>query len=69
MMAALHDRMPVIIEPNAYDRWLDSHQQDPDAVADLLQPFPAERMGAVPISTAINNARNEGRACVEPLTE
>lgn len=35
----------------------------------LLQPFPAERMGAVPISTAINNAGNEGPRCVEPLTE
>ena len=42
LCATIHDRMPVIIDPADYDRWLGS-EADP---RDLLQPYPAEKMGA-----------------------
>lgn len=65
MMAKLHHRMPVIVDPENFDRWLDPNVTDPQAVADIMQPYPAELMFAVPVSDYVNNARNEGPACLE----
>jgi putative SOS response-associated peptidase YedK len=61
----VHDRMPVILQPNEYNRWL--HADGAGAVADLLAPFPAEQMTATAVSTTVNNARFDGPACVVPL--
>lgn len=67
----LHDRMPVIIAPDEYDMWLGSGRDDPpDALANvrhLLRPFPAEEMQMWPVSTRVNNVRNEGAGCIEPF--
>lgn len=46
-------RMPVILEPAAFDLWLDPAQGDP---APLLRPYPAEGMSATPVSTEVNKA-------------
>ena len=59
LMATLHDRMPVILHPNDYDRWLDPGVTDPDEVQDLLRPYAGE-MKAHPVSSKVNNARNDG---------
>ena len=50
---AVHDRMPVIIAPDDYDRWLTG---DP---AELLRPYPPEKMEAFPVSTLVNSPKNE----------
>ncbi len=65
LMGKLHDRMPVIISPEDYDRWLDPGVTDPDEVQDLLKPYPGE-MQAYPVSSAVNNARNDGPELVLP---
>ena len=59
LMATLHDRMPVILSPNDYDRWLDPSVTDPDEVQKLLNPYAGE-MHAHPVSRAVNNVRNDG---------
>ncbi len=59
LMATLHDRMPVILEPGDYDRWLDPGVTDVDEIRDLLRPYPGE-MQAYPVGGAVNNARNDG---------
>ena len=59
LMATLHDRMPVILKPADYDRWLDPGVTDPDEVQDLLRPYAGE-MHAHPVSSLVNNARNDG---------
>lgn len=59
LMATLHDRMPVILHPNDYNRWLDPGVTNPDEVQDLLRPYAGE-MQAHPVSSAVNNARNNG---------
>ncbi len=64
-MAELHNRMPVILEPADYDAWL--FDDRPDRLQHLLRPFPAEPMAAHPVSTYVNNPRNEGPACIEPV--
>ncbi len=59
LMATLHDRMPVILSPDDYERWLDPGVTDPDAVQDLLRPYPGE-LQAYPVARAVNNVRNDG---------
>lgn len=68
LMAKIHDRMPVIIDPRDYDRWLDPTIPG-EAVRDLLAPFPAEQMYAVPISTYVNKPANDDPRCVESMSE
>lgn len=55
MMATLHDRMPVVLGPEDYIRWLDL--DDPD-LRDLMKPFPSERMKMWPIGRKVGNPRN-----------
>ena len=66
MMRILHDRMPVILHERDYDAWLDPRNEDTGSLDGLLRPFPAEEMRAYPVSTRVNNARNNEPALVEP---
>jgi putative SOS response-associated peptidase YedK len=66
-MRPLHDRLPVILDPKDYAAWLDSTPTPKDDLLGLLRPFPSEAMQAVPISTMVNNVRNQGPGCIEPL--
>ncbi len=58
-MAPIHDRMPVMIPPNAWDRWLDPDTPGGD-VADLLVPAPDGLLARHTITTAVNSVRNDG---------
>lgn len=64
MMSAIHDRMPVILAPDAYDRWLSCIEPDPH---DLLAPYPSDLMAMWPISTRVNKADNDGPDILAPL--
>jgi putative SOS response-associated peptidase YedK len=52
MTSAVHDRMPVILDPNCYDLWLDPGMQNVAAVSELMKPYDARLMrcyrGAIP---------------------
>lgn len=61
----IHNRMPVIVNPDAYDRWLDPAFKDPKAVQALLGPYPSTDLIADPISTRINNPRNDDPGCLQ----
>ena len=65
----LHDRMPVILEPQDYDRWLDPSCQSITDVTPLLRPFPDGILVARPVSTLVNNARHEDPGCIESLSD
>lgn len=67
LMANLHDRMPVIVDVDDVDRWLDPEVRDPDAVADLLEPSPSEWLDAYEVSAAVSNVRNDGPELIEPV--
>jgi len=67
LMKKIHDRMPVIIRPEHYPSWLDPEQNDRDDILPMLEAFPAEEMRAYPVSTRVNNARNEGADLIVPL--
>lgn len=63
-MQKLHDRMPVILEPKDYDRWLDSSYQDVTNLKGLLEPSPEEWLKARPVNRILNNPRNDTAECV-----
>ena len=64
LMEPLHDRMPVIVEPHDYTRWITPG--DPERPpTDLLRPFPAEQMRAWPVSPRVGNVRNDDPALLE----
>lgn len=72
-VALLHDRMPVILNPEDYDEWLGAGKDSTPAqllqLKHLLRPFPADLMTLYPVSTYVNRPRNEGEACIERVRE
>lgn len=65
LVAPLHDRMPVILDPAAEELWLDP-EADPADLQELLVPYDAVRMGEMAVSRAVNDADNEGPDLVLP---
>ncbi len=63
LMSKLHDRMPVILSPDDYERWLEPNLNQVEDVEDLLQPY-AGKMQARPVSHAVNTTRNDGPALI-----
>jgi putative SOS response-associated peptidase YedK len=65
-VADLHERMPVMLEPEQWALWL-----DPDAplpmVEDLLRPLSDPALEAIPVSTRVNDVRNDDETCVAPF--
>jgi putative SOS response-associated peptidase YedK len=62
----VHDRMPVILAPEVYGRWLDPEVKKPELLQPLLHPFAADAMTAYPVSPVVNNPRNDSAKCIEP---
>jgi putative SOS response-associated peptidase YedK len=65
--SAVHDRMPVILDPDDYDLWLDSGMRDVGAASELLKPYDARLMRCYPISTRINHVANDDEECSAPV--
>lgn len=69
LAAPVHDRMPVILRPEDYDRWLDRRRCDRDELQSLLTPYPAEEMRMQPVSTLVNSPRNDSPECIAAMDE
>ena len=63
----IHDRAPLMIDAQNYAAWLDPATTDPADVLDLLVAAAPGPLEAYPVSTAVNNVRNNGPGLVEPL--
>ena len=61
----IHDRMPVILPPSAWDTWLDREIDDLELLGKLLVPAAPEVISMHTISTEVNNVRNEGAHLIE----
>jgi putative SOS response-associated peptidase YedK len=59
-IAHIHDRMPVVIDPGDFARWLDCRTLEPRDVADLLRPAPLDFFEAIPVSDLVNKVANTG---------
>jgi putative SOS response-associated peptidase YedK len=64
--ATVHDRMPVILEPESYDLWLDPGMTDVQVVSELLKPYDAKSMRCYPVSSRVNNVANDDEGCSRP---
>ena len=65
VVSAIHNRMPVILDKDTCWRWLEL--QSMDALTGLLQPYPAEKMRAYPVSTRLNNPNEDDPQLIQPL--
>jgi putative SOS response-associated peptidase YedK len=61
----VHDRMPVILARDNYERWLDVSESDP---ADVLRPYDSAVMRAYPVSTRVNSPKNDDAELIKPLS-
>ena len=59
-IGAIHDRMPVVISPEDFERWLDCKTQEPRDVADLMRPAQEDLFEAIPVSDLVNKVANMG---------
>jgi putative SOS response-associated peptidase YedK len=55
----IHDRMPVILHPRDYDRWLTDYDESKPPI-DLLRPYESEGMRMTPANRLVGNVRNNG---------
>jgi putative SOS response-associated peptidase YedK len=62
MLSPIHDRMPVIIPPEAFDLWLDCTNVDAQTAAALIVPAPEDLLEAYEVSTAVDRTANDGPA-------
>jgi putative SOS response-associated peptidase YedK len=65
LVRRIHSRMPLVLAPADYARWL-SDEEDP---RDLLKPYPSEPMTMWPVSTRVNTPKNDDPSLIEPLVE
>ncbi len=66
-IAPVHDRMPVILPPDAWGRWLDPELTDVEALQALLVPAPDALLTFHPVSTDVNNPRNKSPHLIEAV--
>jgi putative SOS response-associated peptidase YedK len=58
--------MPVILPHDAYTQWIDPAVRTPESLDALIRPYPSEEMAAYPVSTLVNNPKNDRAECVVP---
>jgi putative SOS response-associated peptidase YedK len=67
LLRPIHDRMPVILAPEDWDRWLDPETRRTGALRALLRPCAPEYLTALRVGPAVNNATNETPDCAQPV--
>jgi putative SOS response-associated peptidase YedK len=68
LVAGVHDRMPVMLMPEDYDRWLDP-ATTVDKLRALLKPYDAHLMKSYEVSRVVNSVKNDTPACIEPVRD
>ncbi len=63
LTSAVHDRMPVILDRESYDLWLDPGMQNVSSLVELLKPLDARLMRCYPVSTRVNHLANDDEEC------
>jgi putative SOS response-associated peptidase YedK len=59
--------MPVILEPDSYDLWLDPGMRDASAACEMLKPCDARLMRCYPVGSRINHVANDDKECSAPV--
>ncbi len=66
LVRPIHDRMPVIVAPADYERWLDPGVQSAETVRSLLRPYPSGAMTARPVGPRVNSPTHDDPGCIQP---
>jgi len=66
-LAAIHHRMPVMLDAAAWNAWLDPDRTDPEAISASLRPIAEDRLTAWPVSRAVNDPRNDDESLRTPI--
>jgi putative SOS response-associated peptidase YedK len=69
LLAPLHDRMPVILDPEDWPSWLGERAAGPAELKALLRPCPPERLTLWPVSPRVGNVRNNDPALFAPIAQ
>ena len=69
LLETIHPRMPVILRPYQYDRWLSPDTTPLPQLERLLQTFPAEEMRVFPVSSYVNQVAHDSPECITPVSE
>ena len=68
LVGGVHDRIPVMLLMEDYDRWLGANS-DLDDLRAMLRPYDADLMEAYAVSRAVNSVKNDTEECIEPVNE
>ena len=67
LVGKIHDRMPVILQKEDEETWLNPDITEPEQLLPLLQPYPADQMGEWQVGDAARNPRNDSAELIKPL--
>ena len=67
LIASIHDRMPVILDPADFDRWLDPGHNDVASLQEMLKSRDAHGMSVWSVSRRVNNPANDDKECSQPI--
>jgi putative SOS response-associated peptidase YedK len=65
--ARLHNRMPLVLKPEAWLLWLGEEPADQSALKALLTPFPSDEMICWPVNARVGNVKNNDAGLIEPI--
>jgi putative SOS response-associated peptidase YedK len=68
LCAKLHNRMPVVLNPESWPIWLGEESADLACLRALLAPYPPEDMTCWPMSTRVGSVKNNDPSLIEPIT-
>jgi putative SOS response-associated peptidase YedK len=69
LCAELHNRMPVVLKPQAWPAWLGEQPADVPQLKALLAPYPSEEMICWPVSARVGNVKNNDPSLIEPVAQ
>ncbi len=67
LLRPIHDRMPVILDSDRYELWLDPKVEKSEILQPLLHPYQADLMTSYAVSTKVNNPKNNTSECINSL--
>jgi putative SOS response-associated peptidase YedK len=67
LCARLHNRMPVVLKPEAWPVWLGEESAEASALKALLRPIPSDEMTCWPVSARVGNVKNNDASLIEPI--
>jgi putative SOS response-associated peptidase YedK len=69
LVAPIHDRMPVVLPPDAYEMWLSPTPSSLDELAPLLAPCPPDWLEVRQVSTHVNKPEHDDPSCIAPVED